>query len=131
MPTKYFASTDTYVELKDTMKLQKASLDNFAANLYYFWDKGQGNYEKWNNYDVNFKRNRVSLGTMQKWHNGSYGEGAWHTEEDLDRMLAFMAEVNINKVDYAKSAKLVQTTHLQYSKKQRKLLCTNHQITFA
>lgn len=130
MPIKYFASTDTYVELKDTMKLQKASLDGFAAELHYFWDKGQGNYEKWNNCDANFKRNRVSLNTMQKWHNGSHGEGVWHTNEDLDCMLAFVAEVNINNVDYAKAAKLVQTTHLQYSKKQCKLLCTDHQIQF-
>ena len=131
MPTKYFASTDTHVELKDTMKLQKASLDGFAKVLGYCWFHESGHYYKIDYIYEPSSRNVVSLLSMQNWHNGRYGLGFWHKSEDLDAMLAFMAQVNINNVDYAKAAKLVQTTHLQYSKKQRKLLCTDHQIQFA
>ena len=69
MPTKYFASTDTYVELKDTMKLQKVSLDGFAAKLGYFCDEYKGNYFK---NSCGSSRNKVSLNTMQDWHNGDF-----------------------------------------------------------
>lgn len=37
MPVKYFESTDTTVEMKDTTKLQKTSLDLFAHKLGYKW----------------------------------------------------------------------------------------------
>lgn len=129
MPTKYFASTDTHVELKDTMKLQKESLDGFAANLCYSWDKEQGNYATW---DDNSAMTRVSLDTMQNWHNGnfsSYGLYSWHGE-DIIVEAAKLIGVKPNNLQRAVNSKLVQTTHLQYSKKQRKLLCTDHQIQF-
>lgn len=129
MPTKYFASTDTYVELKDTMKLQKASLDEFAANLHYFWDKDQDNYVKWNDRDA---MGRVSLNTMQNWHNGdfhSYGLYSWHGE-DIIVEAAKLIGLSTEYLKRAINSKLVQTTHLQYSKKQHKLLCTDHQIQF-
>lgn len=133
MPTKYFASTDTYVELKDTMKLQKASLNNFAKELEYCWYPESGHYYKIDYIYEPSSRNVVSLLSMQNWHNGDFsscGLYSWHGEDTIVEA-AKLVGVKPNNLQRAVDSKLVQTTHLQYSKKQRKLLCTDHQIQFA
>jgi hypothetical protein len=72
MPSKYFRSTDTTVELKDTMKLQKASLDLFAQELGYWWDVECSNYYIDHFSTLTRDKVAVSLETMQKWHNHEF-----------------------------------------------------------
>lgn len=131
MPTKYFASTDTQVELKDTMKLQKASLDGFAKWLGYCWFPESGHYYKIDYIYEPSSRNVVSLLSMQNWHNGKYLIEHRHRHDSVLERFAESLGVKIDQAIKAKQCKLVQTTHLQYSKKQSKLLCTDHQIQFA
>ena len=134
MPLKYFASTDAYVELKDTTRLQKESLDNFASRLKYYWDNIKGNYHLCGNLlsDDRYSMNRVSLNTMQNWHNGSFAEHglySWHGERIID-VAAEKIGVNTTQLELAVSNKVLHTTHLQWSKKRKELACTDHQISF-
>lgn len=131
MPLKYFASTDTYVELKDTTRLQKNSLDDFASQLNYYWDVTQGNYNKWLNAHEHYPMNRVSLNTMQKWYNGNFaGHGlySWHGERIID-VASEKIGVKPTQLELAVSNKVLHTTHLQWSKKRKELVCTDHQIS--
>lgn len=131
MPLKYFASTDTYVELKNTTRLQKNSLDDFASQLNYYWDDTQGNYNKWLNANEHYPMNRVSLNTMQNWHNGNfseYGLYSWHGERIID-VAAEKIGVKPAQLELAVSNKVLHTTHLQWSKKRKELVCTDHQIS--
>ena len=133
MPLKYFASTDTYVELKDTTRLQKNSLDDFASRLKYFWDKNQGNYHLWGTLlsDNKYPMNRVSLNTMQNWHNGNFVEHgiySWHGERIID-VAAEKIGVKPTQLELAVKNKVLHTTHLQWSTKRKELVCTDHQIS--
>jgi len=142
MPTKYFRSTDTILELKDTTKLQKISLDLFAQQLGYEWCNRGGHYTPIKNrsyfrteeYDEAEARGMlaISLIKMQSWYNCNFKncteEYPWHGSEiylaDVSENLGF----TIPQLRNAISVKLVITTHLQYSKKFKAVLCTNHQI---
>ena len=138
MPLKYFASTDTYVEMKDTTRLQKVALDLFAGCLSYAWDINKGNYGKTED-DSDYEYSNslsalpsVSLNTMQNWHNGNfaeYGLYSWHGERIID-VAAEKIGVNTTQLELAVSNKVLHTTHLQWSKKRKELACTDHQISF-
>lgn len=135
MPTKYFASTDTHVELRDTMKLQKVSLDEFARRLGYEW-RSLGHYVRccpFRGLIDNHPKGVISLYNMQQWHNNNFtkvfSEQDWHGKP-LVGLVTLLLKIPEKCVNLAINSKLVQTTHLQYSKKQRKILCTDHQIQF-
>lgn len=134
MPIKYFRSTDTKLVLKDTTKLQKTSLDLFAEWLGYEWWDSKGKYKvNTNSYFEGETRGMkyISLHKMQLWYNREFTNEAetfpWHGEDvlvEVSKRLSF----TVDRLQSAIDSKLVITTHLQYSKKQSKLLCTNHQI---
>ena len=129
MPLKYFASTDTYVELKDTTRLQKNSLDLFARGVGYH--PFHGHYYKYAYIYEPTSMNVVSLSTMQNWHNGNfseYGLYSWHGERVID-VAAEKIGVNPTQLELAVSNKVLHTTHLQWSKKRKELVCTDHQIS--
>jgi len=136
MPIKYFRSTDTKLELKDTTKLQKTSLDLFAQQLGYEWNNTFGKYiAGWSSFNVNNGISRgmcyISLSKIQLWYNSNFivevDDFPWHGEPVLPK-IAEKLKFNVEELQSAIDSKLVITTHLQYSKKQNKLLCTNHQI---
>jgi hypothetical protein len=131
MPSKYFRSTDTTVELKDTMKLQKASLDVFAEGLNYWWDTNLGNY-----FSAESQRrgmNSTSLRKMQQWHNHRFiteaGSFPWHNENILPEVAERLGFTEA-ELECAIESKLVHRTNLQYSKKRKELICVDHQISF-
>lgn len=132
MPLKYFTSTDTYVELKDTTRLQKVALDLFAKSLEYMWYNSayvkrcplRGCIE-------GTPLTCVSLNTMQNWHNGNfaeYGIYSWHGENIID-VAAEKIGVKPTQLELAVKNKVLHTTHLQWGKKRKELVCTDHQIS--
>lgn len=138
MPIKYFRSTDTKLELKDTTKLQKTSLDLFAQQLGYKWCNRDGHYYvsffHTEEYDAAKARGMLSISLikMQSWYNCNFKncteDYPWHGSEiylaDVSENLGF----TIPQLRNAINVKLVITTHLQYSKKFKAVLCTNYQI---
>lgn len=138
MPMKYFKSTDTRVELKDTMKLQKASLDLFASKLGYEWIEECGFYRGgWCaiHYFESVQRGMVniSLRKMQKWHNTSFKfeveSYPWHGEEYLPSVQDRL-KFDVQQLHEAIDSTLVVKTNLQWSKKRKELVCVDHQIQF-
>ncbi|AHK11471.1 hypothetical protein S140_61 [Shewanella sp. phage 1/40] len=139
MPSKYFRSTDTTVELKDTMKLQKASLDLFAQELGYWWSEYCGVYtppygdcQEWVD-----GRSRgmiyISLRKVQLWHNHEFvteAENLPYHGEDILSEVAERLGFTEDELTLAIESKLVQRTNLQYSKKRKELICVDHQISF-
>ena len=142
MPVKYFESTDTTVEMKDTTKLQKTSLDLFAQQLGYEWCDRGGHYKPITSvsffhteeYDAAKARGMLSISLikMQSWYNCNFKncteDYPWHGSEiylaDVSENLGF----TVPQLRKAVNAKLIITTHLQYSKKFKVVLCTDHQI---
>lgn len=129
MPLKYFARTGTSVELKDTTRLQKNSLDLFALAIEY--QPFHGNYYKHGYIFEPTSKNIISLNTMQNWHNGNfseYGIYSWHGESIIDAA-AEKIGVKPAQLELAVKNKVLHTTHLQWSKKRKELVCTDHQIS--
>jgi hypothetical protein len=134
MPSKYFRSTDTTVELKDTMKLQKASLDLFSQQLGYWWDEDDGSYFGCDSGCIMRGKMTLSLRKIQQWHNLNFVSEAesfpWHGEDILPEVaerLGF-SELELKR---AIESKLVHRTNLQYSKKRKELICVDHQVSFS
>jgi len=142
MPIKYFRSTDTKLELKDTTKLQKTSLDLFAQQLGYKWCNRGGHYNPiasvsffhTEEYDAAKARGMLSISLikMQSWYNCNFKncieDYPWHGGEIYLALVSEYLGFTVPQLRKAVNAKLVVTTHLQYSKKFKAVLCTNHQI---
>lgn len=117
--------------VKNTEKLQLASLDLFAEKLGYHRNDYHQNYQ----YHGPFKAvaSVVKLETMQRWHNNNfcrtYGNPFYmgcrpsYYPETKYFKLCDMAE--------AVQSKLVTKTKLQYSKKSKKIIVVDHVIELA
>lgn len=134
MPIKKFKD-GTQVELKDTKKLQLLSLKEFAHVLGYRFDNVHGNFYKIRGDIYPTSRSEVSLYTIQQWHNkglsillAGTSKYPWHGE-DVNRDIAnTLGMKGITPILTAPYAKLVTKTKLQWSKKCREVIVTDHQI---
>lgn len=112
------------VEMKDTSKIQLASVKNFLSELGYSWfniDRGF-----YSSFETNKGRSWISLNTAVKVHNGFYNErhGRGFEPEGL------FGNIPYEWWQAAQRAKIVHTVYLQNSKKLGRIVCQKHWVRF-
>lgn len=123
--------------VKDTQRIQKASLHLFAQELGYVWCKRRGHYTPRVECCVSATRRGklvISLLTMQRWHNSSFktetADYPWHGE-DFVPVAAENLGFYCTQIRKAVNAKLVKRTYFIPYLKGDKIKCTKHKIAFA
>jgi len=115
--------------IKDTFKVQLASLDLFMNRLCYFREGGRycnSLVRVYGEYPY------LSLRTAVQLHNGNVtpftGQKHWHGKVEAEGALSLILRSSPITVKDAYENRLVKTVKLQYSKKQKKVICQSHLI---
>lgn len=116
------------MDLKDTSKLQRKSLNSFAEHLQYMWLSDEYDWYIPKSYKGKQEvedHNTVSLSTMQSWHNNSF------VVDGCDDLLSAANKFNftVGQLQRAIDSKLVSDTYLKFT--PTGIVCTMHKVRFA
>lgn len=108
-------------EIQPTKYLQLQSLRNFMSALGYEFSEF-GCYF-WSEQPENKHRSVVSFFNAVRWHNNSFIE--WHGKY-------YNAPWGVDAYTFTKAqaAKIVYCAKLQYNKKEKKIVCQSHKVSF-
>lgn len=119
-------------EIKDTKQCQIDSVIAFMSVLDYSYVPDEFIHEGaafQSTHPYNQGRAKISMRTAVYLHNMDYK--SFEIDQGRDKAFKLGNEpIYFSDIYSAEKAKLVQTAKLQYSRKNKKIVCQNHMVTF-
>lgn len=124
--------THEALNLKDTTKLQMASLNAFAESVGFYFVEKDGRFINLTSHKYVY----VSFERMVRWHNSCFNSESerwyWHGHNrlDIDKFAKYGIE-HMSYIRFAIQSKLVSVVKLQLNKKTKEVIVVDHQVRFA